>query len=34
MLFIIIENENILNTSISLKKKNYDKQINQKYFRK
>ena len=28
---IIIENENILNTNISLKKKNYDKKINQKY---
>ena len=27
---IIIENDNILNTSISLKKKNYDKKINQK----
>ena len=28
---IIIENENILNTNISLKKKNYYKKINQKY---
>ena len=28
---LIIENENILNTNISLKKKNYDKKINQKY---
>jgi len=27
---IILENDNILNTSISLKKKNYDKKINQK----
>ena len=30
---IIIENDNILNTTISLKKKNYDKQINQKYLK-
>ena len=28
---IIIENDNVLNTSISLKKKNYDKKINQKH---
>ena len=28
---IIIENDNILNTNISLKKKNYDKKINQKH---
>ena len=28
---LIIENKNILNTNISLKKKNYDKKINQKY---
>ena len=30
---VIIEDDNILNTSISLKKKNYDKQINQKYLK-
>ena len=30
-IIIIIENDNILNTSISLKKKNYDKKINQKH---
>ena len=29
-IIIILENDNILNTSISLKKKNYDKKINQK----
>ena len=30
---VIIEDDNILSTSISLKKKNYDKQINQKYLK-
>ena len=30
-IIIIIENDNILNTSISLKKNNYDEKINQKY---
>ena len=30
---VIIEDDNILNTSISLKKNNYDKQINQKYLK-
>ena len=30
---VIIEDDNILNTSMSLKKKNYDKQINQKYLK-
>ena len=31
-IILIIEDKKILNTNISKKKKNYDKQINQKYF--